>query len=135
MSENLGPYLAEEIAEWAFDGVDIDPSPGTVHVAIFDNTDTEVTGDFANGRVAMATTDWTELNATEYENSVDIEFGEALVDVNNIESIAVYDSGTVGGGNELFRGLEDDAPFDVAEGSTYTIATGELTVDVLEFTT
>jgi len=133
MADNFGPYLAEEIAEWLFDGVDVDASPGTVHVAIFDDTDTEVTSDFANGRVSMATSDWTENNATEYENAVDIDFGEASVDVNNIESIALYDSST--GGNELVRANETDAPFDVSSGSSYTITAGNQTIDVLEYTT
>ena len=135
MTDNFGPYLAEEIAEWAFDGVDVDTAPGTVHIALFDDTNTEVTGDFANGRVALGSADWTEVSATEYENGIDIAFGEASTDVTNIESVAVYDSSTVGAGNELFRGNEDNAPFDVSSGSTYTINSGNLNIDVLEYTT
>jgi len=134
MTDNFGPYLAEEIAEWLFDGNDVAASPGTVYVALLDDTDTDVSGDFANGRVAMGTADWTEIDATQYENAIDISFGEASADVTNIETVALYDSSTVGGGNELVRGLEQDAPFDVSSGTTFTIQTGDLTVDVLEFT-
>jgi len=133
---DLSTYTAQQFVDWMSQGT-IATAPANLYVAVFDDTGTEVSGDFQNDRVATTTgTDWDETgtNNTDFENAVAIEFGEASVDVSNLQDVALYDDSLANGGNEIARYAMQDAPFDVAAGSTLTFNTGGLSFDVLDRT-
>jgi len=133
---DLSTYTAQQFVDWMSQGT-IATAPANLYVAVFDDTGTEVSGDFQNGRVATTTgTDWNETgtNNTDFENAVAIEFGEASVDVTNAQDVALYDDTLANGGNEIARYPMQDAPFDVAAGSTLTFNAGGLSFDVLDRT-
>jgi len=133
---DLSTYAADQIADWLSQGT-IDAAPGSIYVAVFDTGDTEVSGDFANNRVeTTAGTDWQYIDAeqTNFENAVQIDFGEAVGDVNDIEDVALYDDTLANGGNELARYTITDAPFTVADGTKLVFDTGELEFNVIQRT-
>jgi len=133
---DLSTYTAQQFVDWMSQGT-IATAPANLYVAVFDDTGTEVSGDFQNDRVATTTgTDWDETgtNNTDFENAVAIEFGEAAVDVSNLQDVALYDDSLANGGNEIARYAMQDAPFDVAAGSTLTFNAGDLSFDVLDRT-
>jgi len=129
---DFSTYIADQIADWMSQGT-IDPAPDPVYVALFDDTGTEVSGDFANDRAETAAgTDWSYIDAeeTNFENANLIDFGEATTTVNNIEDVALYDDTLANGGNQLARYTIDDTPFDVAAGTKHQFETGDLEFDV-----
>jgi len=133
---DFSTYTAAEIASWMSQGT-IDAAPDPIYIALFDDTGTEVSGDFANDRVATtAGTDWQYIDAaqTAFENANWIDFGEATVDVNNIQDVALYDDTLANGGNEIARYAHTGAPFDVAAGTKQQFTTGNLEFDVIERT-
>jgi len=133
---DLSTYTAQQFVDWMSQGT-IATAPANLYVAVFDDTGTEVSGDFQNDRVATTTgTDWDETgtNNTDFENAIAIEFGEASVDVSNLQDVALYDDSLANGGNEIARYAMQDAPFDVAAGSTLTFNAGGLSFDVLDRT-
>jgi len=82
--------------------------------------------------VSTATgTDWSIVN-TGFENANDIDFGEAVGDVNNLTEIALFDAAT--GGNEIARYALSGAPFDVSDGTTLIFPAGNITFDVQDRT-
>jgi len=98
---------------------------------VFDDTNTERSGDFQNDRPSTAAgTDWNIINTNDFENANAIEFGEATTDVNNLQDVAIFDDTLANGGNEIARYAMDGAPFDVSSGSTLTFSAGELVFDV-----
>lgn len=128
---DFSEYTAGEIVDWMSQGT-IASAPSSLYVALFDDTETEVTDDFANGRVETTTgTDWDVVD-TGFENSDNISFGEALSDVSSIESVALYTSNT--GGDEIALYELSGAPFSISEGSTANFAAGELEFDVIDRT-
>ena len=126
-------YTAGQIADWLSQGT-IDTPAADLYVAVFDDTDTERSGDFANGRVQTdAGADWDTVS-TGFENATQIDFGEATVDISNLEDIAIYDDTIANGGNELARFTMTDAPFDVSTGTELIFGTGTVTFDVVDRT-
>jgi len=133
---DFSTYTADQVADWMSQGT-IATAPDPIYVAAFDDTGTEVSGDFANNRVeTTAGTDWSFIDAeqTNFENAVEIDFGEAVGDVNDIEDVALYDDTLANGGNELARYTITDAPFDIADGSKLIFEIGELEFDVIQRT-
>lgn len=126
-------YTAEQIRDWLSQGT-IDTPTTNLYVAVFDDTDTERSSEFANGRVqTAAATDWSTVS-TGFENNVQIDFGEALNDISNLEDIAIYDDTIAAGGNELARFTMTDAPFDVSSGTELLFGSGTVTFDVVDRT-
>ena len=125
-------YTAEQIADWMSQGT-IETPPSNLYVALFDDTGTERSSDFASGgRVSTTTgTDWTITN-TAFENADEVSFGEATVDVNNLQDIALFDAST--DGNEIARYELSGAPFDVSSGTTLAFPAGNITFDVVDRT-
>ena len=135
---DFSTYTAQQVVDWMSQGTVATP-PTNLYVALFDDTNTEVSGDFANDRPATTTgADWTETgtNDTDFENTSAIEFGEATVDVTNIQDVALFDDTLANGGNEIARYTLDDAdvPFDVSTGSTFSFNAGDLSFDVVDRT-
>jgi len=135
MTNDFSTEFAVDLAEYLSQGTALPQTPpDPIYVALFDDTGTEVSGDFANGRVATAAgTDWNLAGET-FTNANDIAFGEATVDVNSIEAVGLWDASGVGLGYEFINGVLDDAdvPFDVADGSTLTINAGEFSTEILD---
>ena len=125
-------YTAEQVADFMSQGT-IETPPSELYVAVFDDTGTERSGDFASdGRVSTTTgTDW-DIVATGFENGAAIDFGEAVGDVTNLQDIALFDAST--GGNEIARYTMSGAPFDVADGTTLIFPIGNVTFDVVDRT-
>lgn len=127
---DFSSYTATQVAEWMSQGT-IAPPPSNIYVALFDDTGTEVSGDFANDRPSTAAgTDWNLINTNDFENATEISFGEATVDVSNIQEVALYDDTLANGGNELARYTLSDAPYDVAAGTIDRFPAGALSFDV-----
>jgi hypothetical protein len=127
---DFSTYTATQIAEWMSQGT-IDAAPANLYVALFDDTDTEVSGDFANDRPSTtAGSDWNIINTNDFENANEIDFGEAAVDVTNIQDVAIYDDTLANGGNQIARYTLTDAPFDVSAGSRAFFDPGQLSFDV-----
>jgi hypothetical protein len=126
-------YTAEQIADW-LSQAQIDSAPSSVFVGLIDQSDTEVSGNFANGRVeAVAGADWT-IVSTGFENASDLSFGEATTDISNIEDVALFDGDLATGANELARFTLTDAPFDVSDGTVLAFNAGDLSFDVVDRT-
>jgi hypothetical protein len=125
-------YTAGQIADWMSQGT-INTAPSNLFIALFDDTGAERSSDFASGgRVSTAAgTDWT-IVSTGFENASDIQFGEATVDVTNVQDIGLFDAST--GGNEIARYTMTDAPFDVSAGTSLTFTAGNVSFDVQDRT-
>lgn len=109
-------------------------APASLYLAVFDDTNTERSGDFTNGRVeTTAATDWT-IVGTGFENAARETFGEATVDVSNLQDIALFDDTQANGGNEIARYAMTDAPFTVATGTELIFEAGNITFDVVDRT-
>ena len=111
--------------------------PNNLYIALFDDTGTEVSGDFANDRVTTTTgTDWgfSDAEGTNFQNANEINFGAANADVNNIQDVALYDDSLANGGNEIARYALDNAPTSIASGSNAIFDTGELEFNVVQRT-
>ena len=128
---DFSPYTAGEVSDWMSQGT-VDAPPTDLYVAVFDNTNTERSGDFQNDRVQVTTgSGWTTVQ-TGFENADTIDFGEATVDVNDLEDIALYDDTLANGGNQIARYTMTDATFSVATGTNLLFSAGNVTFDVLD---
>jgi hypothetical protein len=108
--------------------------PTNLYVAVYDDTGTEVSGDFANDRPSTTTgTDW-DIVSTGFENANQIDFGEASVDVTNIQDVALFDDNLANGGNEIARYTITEALFDVSAGTNLIFSPGDLSFDVVDRT-
>lgn len=126
-------YTAGEIVNWMSQGTVATP-PSNLYLAVFDDTDTERSGDFANDRIETAAgADW-DVVGTDFENAAEESFGEATTDVNNLVDIALFDDTLANGGNEIARYPMADTPFDVASGTTLLFEAGEITFNVVDRT-
>jgi len=124
-------YTAEQVADWMSQGV-VATAPSDLYVTVRDGAGTELSSEFQNARVqTTAGTDWTITN-TAFENAALIDFGEALSDVTDIQTIAIHDAET--GGNELAAYQLTDAPFDISEGSELVYEAGQVDFDIIDRT-
>ena len=125
-------YTAEQVADFMSQGT-IETPPSELYVAVFDDTGTERSDDFASdGRVSTTTgTDW-DIVETGFENANDVDFGEATTDVNNLQEIGLFDAET--DGNEIARYDLAGAPFNIAAGTTLVFPDGNITFDVQDRT-
>jgi len=122
-------YTAGQIADWMSQGT-IATAPANLYVGVHDDTGTERSGDFVNDRVSTtAGTDWT-IVSTGFESAVKVDFGDASVDVNNLQDVALYDDTLVNGGNEIARYPMSSAPFSVSSGTALTFSAGDISFDV-----
>lgn len=128
---DLSVYAAGQFVDWLSQGTVATP-PSSIYVAAFDDTGTEVSDQFLNGRVEVPAGSGWDVVGTDFENANTVSFGEAGADVSNIQDVALYDAAT--GGNELARYAYDDAPFDVADGTTLLFESGQLQFDVVDRT-
>jgi len=108
--------------------------PTNIFVAVIDNTGSERSSDFQNGRASTAAiTDWNvDVSKTSVENDKDISLGDATTNVNGLVDVALFDAAT--GGNKLAQYTMDSTPFDVATGTTLTFPAGDLSFDVIDET-
>jgi len=129
---DFSPYTAQQVADWMSQGT-INAAPSNIWVTLFDDTGTELDGDVANGRVSTtAGTDW-DSPGTDFDNAVEIDFGEAQANI-TIQDVALYDSDTGGSNNELARYSIDAAPQDVNSGVRVFFSAGDLSFDVVDNT-
>lgn len=128
---DLSAYAAGQFVDWLSQGTIATP-PSSLYVALFDQTGAEVSTDFVNNRVEVpAGTGWNKVG-TDFENADTVSFGEAAVDVSDIVDVALFDAAT--GGNELARYPHDEAPFDIAEGTTHLFEPADLQFEVVDRT-
>jgi hypothetical protein len=126
--------LGQEIINLMTQGTVRTP-PSNVFVGVFDTSDVERSTDFANNRASTtAGTDWNVVGAndTDVQNANEISLGEASVDVNDLENVALFDSAS--GGTKLAEYTMDSTPFDVSAGTTLTFPAGDLSFDVRDET-
>jgi len=134
MASDFSQYTATQVAEWISQG-NVEQPPSDLYIAVFDDTNTERSGDFQNDRPQTATgTDWNIVSTNSFENNDAIAFGEAETDVDNLVDIALFDDTLANGGNEIARYEMNDTPFNVAEGSTLTFNAGDVSFDVQDRT-
>ena len=105
-------------------------SPSTVYCALFDDTDTELSSNLQNGRVGVAAPGGWDLtdSGTNFDNSSEINFGEATSDLTNVQYVRLYDANS--GGNVLAAITLDSAPIDVSSGTRVFFEAGQLTFDI-----
>jgi hypothetical protein len=131
---DFSTYTATQVADWMSQGT-VDTPPTNLYIAVFDDTGTERSGDFANDRIQTdAGTDWTIVNTNDFENATQETFGEASTDVNNLQDIALFDDTLANGGNEIARYPMTDAPFSVSSGTELLFEAGNISFDVLDRT-
>lgn len=124
-------YTAEQVRDWMSQN-SVDTPPTNLYVTVFDDTDTELSSEFAGARATTSTSsDW-DTAGTGFENAAQISLGEATSDVGNVQDVALFDANT--GGNEIARYDLTDAPFDVAAGSVLLWDAGELSFDIVDRT-
>jgi len=133
MTDSLSTYTAEQIVDWFANAIDIDPAPGTLYVSVEDDADTDRSGDFTNAPIGIGSANWAKSGST-FSNDTDISLGEATVDVNNVETVAIYDGSDPSTDNLLLETPIDNGPFDVADGTELIFETGDITYDAVEET-
>jgi hypothetical protein len=129
---DFGTDFAEELTDYVVDGTDIPAAEATYYVTLYDDTGTELNGDLQNGRVGVGTTDWTETDATAFENASEINFGEVTATSNiTVQEFAIKDiDDTDANARELVRATITDAPEEYAPDTRVFYAAGELDVDI-----
>lgn len=128
---DFSEYTAGQVVDWMSQGTVATP-PTNLFVTVFDSSGTELDASFDNARASTTTgPDWDVTN-TAFVNADEIDLGEALNDVTDVQDIALYDAET--GGNEIARYALTDNPFDVAEGSFLVFEPGEIDFNVIDRT-
>jgi len=132
MTNDFHPDTAADIADYLSQGVDMPTAPGTIYVSLYDDTGTELNGSLQNGRVSTtAGTDWTITN-TAFENTNQIDFGEATADITVQEvSLKIADD-TDTNTTVLVKGDIASAPQDFANGTQVLFEAGAFDFDVLD---
>lgn len=130
MAYAFSPYFAALIRDWLSQGDQLPTPPTDLYVTLFDDTDTELSANFTGARAAVpATSGWTVTN-TSFENTNEVSLGEASSTLNNVTDAAIFDAST--GGNLLLRAELAEAPFNVADGTEFRFAAGDITADILD---
>jgi hypothetical protein len=134
MTNDFGADFATEIAAMFYDGTQIPAPAATAYVTLYDDTGTELNADLQNGRVGIAIPGDVNqgANATEFENAVEINFGETTADI-TVQEFAIKDSDADDAtAKEYFRGAVTNAPQDYANGTRVFYNAGELAGDILD---
>lgn len=131
MADSFSAYLAGELVDWLANDTQLDTPPGTLYVSVLDDTNTDRSGDFQNAPTGVGSANWSR-NGTAFENSADVNLGEATADVNNVEDIVVYDGADPGTANELLRTPVTNGPFDVSTGTQLIFESGDIDYDAVE---
>lgn len=132
---DLSVSLADELTDAVFKDTAPTIQPvANVYVTLFDDQGNELNGDLSNGRVQTSPSDWNKVTSNSVDNATQVDFGEALTDITNVQDVALYDSDSGGSNNELARYTLTDAPFDIASGSSVFFEAGDLTFDVIDRT-
>ena len=125
-------YTAEQAADWMSQGTVASP-PTSLWVTLFDDTGTELDTNLQNGRVETTTgTDW-DSPGTDFDNGIEINWGEATADI-TVQDVALYDSDTGGSNNEIARYTVNDAPRSISSGTRVFFPAGELSFDIIDRT-
>jgi len=132
--DDFGIDLAEDLTDYIVDGTDIPAASATYYVTLYDDTGTELNGDLQNGRVGVGTADWTETDATAFENAAEVDFGEVTATGTiTVQEFAIKDAdATDANSRVLYRAAITNAPQDFAADTRVFFEAGELDVDVLE---
>jgi hypothetical protein len=132
MTNDFAPDFAAELTEYFASGTDITAPPATVYVTLYDGAGNELNADLQNGRVGVTVgSGWTRTN-TAFENTNEINFGEALSDI-TVQEFAIKDSDADDAtALEYFRADIVDAPQDFAAETRVFFAAGDLDVDILD---
>lgn len=132
MTQDFGTDFASEIVDYVAGGSAFPAAPGTVYVTLYDGAGNELNADVQNGRVAVSTGTGFTDNGTDFENSSEINFGEATSDI-TVQEVALKDSDAADGtAREFFRAAITNAPQDFATGTRVFLAAGQATFDVLD---
>ena len=132
MANDFHPDTAEDIVDYISQGADMPTAPSTVFVTLYDEEGNELDGSLQNGRVSTSTPgDWTKTN-TEFENSDEINFGEATEDI-TVQEVALKDDDETDDNTTVYvKGDINNAPEDFASGTEVLFEAGQLTFDVLD---
>lgn len=134
MTNDFGADYAQEITAQFINGDAIASPPGTVYVTLYDDSGTELNGDLENGRVGVSVpAGWQQgADPTQFENAVQVDFGEAGVEL-TVQEFAIKRSDAAdGSATEYYRDSIDNAPATFADGTQVFFAAGALTVNVLD---
>lgn len=136
MTNDFGTDFAEDLADYFISGTDVPAPPTDVYVTLYDDTNTEINGDLQNGRVALSVgADIQQgVDATTFENAVEVNFGEATADV-TIQEFALKGSDADDAtALEFFRAPITNAPQSFTSGTRVFFAAGDLDVNILDQT-
>jgi hypothetical protein len=136
MTNDFGTDFAEELANYFISGTDITAPPTDVYVTLYDDTGTELNGDVSNGRVALSVGGDIQQggDATQFENAVEVNFGEATSDI-TVQEFAIKDQDANDAtALEYFRADVTNAPQSYTSGTRVFFAVGDLDVDILDQT-
>jgi hypothetical protein len=132
MTNDFGADFAAELTQYVVGGTDIPAAEATYYVTLYDDTGTELNASLQNGRVGVATADWTTTATSAFENAAEVNFGEAIGDI-TVQEFAIKDiDDTDANARELFRANITNAPQDFADGTRVFFSAGDLDVDVLD---
>lgn len=131
MTNDFGVDFATDITELFTAGTDI-TAPTTVYVTLYDDTGTELNASLQNGRVGVTVGSGWTANGTAFDNTNEVNFGEATADI-TVQEFALKDSDADDAtATEYFRAPITDAPQDFADGTRVFFAAGDLDVDILD---
>lgn len=134
MTNDFGADFAAELTDYFVDGTDIPAAEATYYVTLYDDTGTELHGGLHNGRVAVGTADWTETDASAFENASEVNFGEVTATSNiTVQEFAIKDTDADDAtARVLVRATITDAPQEFAPGTRVFFSAGDLDVDILD---
>lgn len=131
MADSLSNYLATEIIEWLANAEDFDTAPDTLYVSVEDDTDTDLSDDLQNAPVGIGSSDWVTSDTT-FKNDTDVNLGEASANLDNVETITIYDGSDPGEDNLLLETPITNGPFDVSDGTELIFESGDIEYDAVE---
>ena len=100
-------------------------------VTLYDPEGNELHADLQNGRVSVASADWTRTN-TAFENAAEIDFGEATDDIDVQEFAIKSDDADDATATVYFKAAITSAPQSFSNGTRVFFDAGDLDVDVLD---
>jgi len=134
MTNDFGSGYAQEIAAQFINGDPVSAPPGTVYVTLYDDTGTELNASLENSRVGVSVpAGWQQgADPTQFENAVQVDFGEAEGEL-DVQEFAIKRNDAVDGSTVIYyRDAIADAPQTFADATQVFFAPGALTVNVLD---